>query len=429
VIRPLDPAERYYWFVEQMGAMNATILAELDCKLDQSELRSALRSVQLAHRLLNVGVAVVDGELHFVSSANEIPLEVRPIRRDQLADVVDAEIDRQFDFDASPLVRAIYLPLEDQPGSFIITVQHHVISDGLSVLGLIRELLRVVAGEPPAPVDTDVPIAIHDRFPVHLASPKAAVEVLRAIRDERKGVVVDELPFHDRHSLARRPRFHQLTIREPGISELAQRAKAAGSTVNGLIAATVLESAAALFDEPGDRYLTLTTPAELRSSAEPTVDRYYYGLVMGVLSSPYLVRAGDNPDLPRRISEHTRREVQRGEAHLFYRFARASAYSADDTGIRAFEEWFQNSTPDSIPVSNMGRIEDTGDPASLISLTAVLSASSNQLAFISVTTYRGELVINVNTDDGKLDARHRDAFVQGIADRLHAVDTTRRRSP
>ena len=415
MIRPLDPAERYYWFVEQMAAMNAVAVAELDCRLDVDELRDALRKVQAAHRLLRVGVAHADGELSYVDSGNVIPLEVRPIRRDQVADVIDAEMDRQFDLDDAPLVRAIYLPLEDQPGSLVITAKHHVISDGLASLGIVREVLRVVAGETAGPVDTAMPIAIHDRFPPGLASPKAAIEVLRAIRDERKGVVVDELPFHDRHSSVRRSRFHQLTIREPGISELAQRTKAAGSTVNGVIAAAVLESAAALFDEPGDRYLTLTTPAELRSNAEPPIDRFYFGLVMGVLSSPYLVRPGDNPDLAQRISEHTRREVQRGEAHLFYRFARASAYSVDDSGIKAFEEWFQNSTPDSIPVSNMGRIDDTGDPEFVTSLTVLLSASSNQLAFTSVTTYRGELVININTDDGKLDAEHRDCFVRGIA--------------
>jgi hypothetical protein len=118
--------------------------------------------------------------------------------------------------------------------------------------------------------------------------------------------------------------------------------------------------------------------------------------------------------------------VQRGEAHLFYRFARATSYSVDESGIKAFHEWFENSTPDSVPVSNMGRIDDTGDPEFLTSLTVLLSASSNQLAFTSITTYRGELVININTDDGKLDASHRDAFVRGIAERLDAVDTTRR---
>lgn len=426
MIRPLDPAERYYWFVEQMAAMNAVSLAELDCKLDEQLLRTTLGRVQAAHRLLSVGVATVDGELSYVSTEHEIPLEVRAIRSGQLAAVIDAEMDRQFDLDSAPLARAIYLPLEDRPGSVIVTATHHTISDGLAALGIVRELLRVLAGEDPGPPDTDVPIAIHDRFPVQLRSPKAAVEVLRAMREERKGVEVDELSFHDRRSPKRRSRFHRLSIREPGINQLSQRAKAAGATLNGVIAGAVLESAAALFGEPGDRVITLTTPAELRSNAEPAVDRHYFGLVMGVLSSPYTVHPGNNPDLPRQISEQTRREVQRGEAHLFYRLARANAYSPDGSGITSFREWFENSTPDSVPVSNMGRIDDAGDPEFLASLTVLLSASSNQLAFTSITTYRGELVINVNTDDGKLAPHHREAFVRGIADRLGAVDTTPR---
>lgn len=406
--------------------MNAVDMAELDCQFAGDDLAAALRRVQAAHRLLSVGVALVDGELGYVASNNEIPLTTRRVRREQVAEVIDAEMDRSFDLDSSPLVRATYLLLDDEPGSVLLVATHHVISDGLASLGLVRQLLRVLAGEDPGPVDTAVPIAIHERFPAAIASPRAAVEVLRTIRDERKGVQIDDFPFHNRHSGVRRSRFHQLAVREQGVADLAKRAKAVGATVNGVIAAAVLEAIAALYDEPADRVILLSTPAELRSMAEPPVDRHYFGLAMGVLNSPYLVPAGGDPDLPRRISEQTRREVQRGEAHLFYRFSRAMAYSVDGKGIASFREWFENTVPDSIAVSNMGRIDATGDPEFLRSLTALLSASSNQLAFISVTTYRGELLINIDTDDGKVAPRHRDALVRGVAERLHAVETTRR---
>ncbi len=426
MVRVLDPAERYYWFVEHMAPMNAITIAELDCEINPDDLAVAFGKVQAAHRLLSVGIARLDGDLVFVSGRDEIPLTVRPIRRDELAWVVDAEMDSAFDLEKAPLARATYLPLVDGPGSVIVIATHHTISDALASIGFVREVVRAVAGQEPGPVDSEVPIAVHDRFPPELAAPRAAVDVLRAIRDERKGVEIDEFPFHDRHCSTRQSRFHQLAIREPAISELATHAKAAGGTVNGVIGAAVLESVAALYDDEADRVITLSSPAELRTRAHPPIDRHYFGLIMGMLSSPYRVSPSGNPDLPRQISEQIRREVQRGEAHLFYRFARANAYSVDAKGLAAFREWYENSTPDSVTLSNMGRIDDTGDPDYLRSVTAVLGASSNQVAFASVSTYRGELLININTDEGKLAPDPRDALIRGVAQRLGAVETTRR---
>jgi hypothetical protein len=420
-IRWLDPAERYYWFLEQLGPMNAVTVAELDSQPDPDELGEALRAVQAAHPLLRVGVEVVDGNPAFVEGPAGIPLTVSHVRREQLPAAFETEMDLQFDLRKAPLARTLYLPLDDDPGSVVITTTHHVVSDGLAVIGLMRELLRMLGGGPPGQTENDPPFALHDRFPAALASPKAAVAVLRAIRDERAGMSPAQFPFHDRRATGRRPRFHQLALTEPGIGELAARAKAHGATVNGMIAAAALQAASSLFGEDADRTIVLSTPADLRSLAEPPIDGGFFGVAVGLLSSPYVVRSGAESGLARQISEQTRREVQRGEAHLFYRLARASAHSADAKGVAAFRDWFEHSTPDSIAVSNMGRIDDAGDPSFVRSVTAVMSPSSNQVAFLSVSTYRGKLLINVMTDAAKLPPEYADALVDGVATRLGAT--------
>jgi hypothetical protein len=142
---------------------------------------------------------------------------------------------------------------------------------------------------------------------------------------------------------------------------------------------------------------------------------------VGLLCTPYLVHPSSDPDLGRRVSEQTRREVARGESHLFYRFARAGAFAATDDGIDQFADWMAT-TPQNIAVSNVGVIDHVGDPAWVRSLTVLLSPSPNQVAFVSVTTYRDRLVMNVMTDRAKLSEDVSEHLVEGIKTRSGARD-------
>jgi hypothetical protein len=131
------------------------------------------------------------------------------------------------------------------------------------------------------------------------------------------------------------------------------------------------------------------------------------------------VSGSTSETLPRHIGEQIRREVERGESHLFYRFARTAAYPPTDEGLAAFTKWV-DSTPQNVTVSSTGVQDDTGDPPWVRRISATMLPGPNQLAFAAVTTYRGEMVLNVSTDVAKLAPELADRFVDGLMARLGA---------
>jgi hypothetical protein len=139
-------------------------------------------------------------------------------------------------------------------------------------------------------------------------------------------------------------------------------------------------------------------------------------LAVGLLCTPYRVSEDAGVTLARAISEQTRREVARGESHLFYRFARAGAYAATDEEIASFACSIAAS-PQNAAVSNLGVVAERGDPPWVRSLSFALGPSPNQVAFVAATTYRGALVLQVVTDGARLADGPAEQLVRGIEER------------
>jgi hypothetical protein len=249
---------------------------------------------------------------------------------------------------------------------------------------------------------------------------------LAAIRAERKGQPPpDDLPFHDRHSRVTHARHDMLVIEGDDLAALLVKAKAAQATVTGYMDAAFLESVAALFDDDDDHWITLASATDLRPRVDPPLPHDDMQLAVGLVATPYLVSSEARATLARDIGEQIRREVERGESHLFYRFARTAAYPPTADGVEAFAKWV-DSTPQNVTLSSTGVQDDTGDPPWAHSITATMIPGPNQLAFTAVTTYRGKMILNVSTDVAKLPPELADRFVEGIVTRLggHVAQTT-----
>jgi hypothetical protein len=85
--------------------------------------------------------------------------------------------------------------------------------------------------------------------------------------------------------------------------------------------------------------------------------------------------------------------------------------------VDQFASWL-SAAPMNIGVSNPGVVASEHDPPWLRSLSLALGPSSNQLAFVVLTTYRDHLTVLVTTDDDKLPRPVADAFVAGLARRI-----------
>jgi hypothetical protein len=161
----------------------------------------------------------------------------------------------------------------------------------------------------------------------------------------------------------------------------------------------------------------LATTTDLRGRMEPPLPENGICVAVGLLPTPYLVPAVSDPGLPGRISEQTRREVARGESHLFYTIMRAASFAASPEGTAKFAEWVAT-TPQNVTISNVGVIDATGDPDWVRAVGVHLGTSSNQVAFLVLTTYRGHLTITSQTDRHKLTPDLIERFVDGVKERL-----------
>ena len=213
---------------------------------------------------------------------------------------------------------------------------HHVFLDGSSGMNLMRQFARALDGDETALAPSDeVPAALHSRFTPEVASPRAAVDVLGAVRAERAGQPAPAVfPFHDRHAQTTIPRHDLLVVSGDALEALLARAKAAGATVTGMVDAAFLESAADLFDDDEPRWICLASATDLRHRVEPPLPFDDMQLAIGMVATPYLVSGATHDTLPRDIADQIAREVARGESHLFYRFAPHRDLPADGRGAR-----------------------------------------------------------------------------------------------
>jgi hypothetical protein len=420
VLRVLDPAERYFWLLDYLERMNVVAIARLDRPLSPVELAAALRAVRQRHAMLRARIDVVGADPVLVEAPGAIPLTVLPPGADRQTPVT-ALLDLPFAPAPSPLARCVLMPLDGGERSVVALALHHALADGRGAVTVVQEALRCVDGDeaalgsPPA----GAPPPLHDRFPASLGAPRAAVDVLGAIRAERDGRVPNAFPCHGRDATARTSRLDCLVLEPDRLDQLVAAAHGEGATVQGALAAAVLQAGATLLAGTGEPTLCLATPTDLRRRAEPPLPDGEVMLAIGLLCTPYLVSSDAGTTLARAISEQTRREVARGESHLFYRFARAGAYAATDEGIASFARSIAAS-PQNAAVSNLGVVADRGDPPWVRSLSFALGPSPNQVAFVAATTYRGALVLQVVTDGARLADGPAERLVRGIEERTGA---------
>jgi hypothetical protein len=420
VLRALDPAEKYFWLIWLLNGMSGVFYAYADRTFEEDELKNALAAIARRHPLLRAQIEVVDGDYAFVEVEGDIQITVLPMAPDDPIPIAELQLWPQPQ-PPHPLMHCLYMPVTGEDRSVLILLMHHVYLDGSSGLYLMRQFVRALDGvEVDLGSSDEVPPPLHSRFPPEVASARGAANVLAAIRAEREGwPPPDNMPFHHRDVEATYPRHDMLVVSGDEFAALRAEAKVAGATVTGYIDAAFLESAAALFDDDAPHWICLASATDLRPRVEPPLPFDDMYLAIGMLCTPYLVSASTRDTLASDIGEQIRREVDRGESHLFYRFSRTATYAPDADGLAAFVKWV-DSTPQNVTVSSTGVQDATGDPPWVHRITATMVPGPNQLAFTSVTTYKGEMVLNVSMDVAKLSPEVADRFIEGLMTRLGA---------
>lgn len=160
----LSDAERRLWFVDQIAKddpfYNMPLAARLKGRLDRKSLQSAISQLVTRHESLRTTYHLDDGE-----PSREIHESVTiPCTWSDLSSSrdVEAELQRRmrvaartpFDLENGPLLRIDVYELSDNE-HVILLVMHHIISDGWSMIVMLRELTlayEMVGSLPPLPI-------------------------------------------------------------------------------------------------------------------------------------------------------------------------------------------------------------------------------------------------------------------------------------
>ncbi|MGZ3460175.1 MAG: non-ribosomal peptide synthetase, partial [Archangium sp.] len=160
---PLSFAQQRLWFIDQLdpnsSAFNIPTAVRLRGELDRPAMERSLNELIRRHEALRTTFAAEEGRpFQVISPASPLPLAVSDLqqvpeaeRETRMQRVVAEEAQRPFELTAGPLLRALLLQLGSREHVLLLTM-HHIISDGGSMVVLIRELAALYeafsAGQP-----------------------------------------------------------------------------------------------------------------------------------------------------------------------------------------------------------------------------------------------------------------------------------------
>lgn len=411
--------------------MNFVVFAEINCVFPTEALTASLRYVVNENALLCL--ALVPDEthrLHFETINDSLHCEVHSAAPASDLQGLESELNRSFPCHEW-LWRAHAFPFSDGPGMRLALTFQHSLADGRTGINLLSEWLNRLLNSPSGNHETLADTAqsgtplnpgLHDLFPPRFQwenQPEAAAQLARQRRDEFKAHTPPSFPdYFCRGQRPRLPAIRPLVLSAEQTQTLLHRCRQAGCTLHGLIAAVQLLALHEVADSDPSLNLrlthSLTTPADLRPSLthEGGTGQTLNGLYISMLSLNVPIDTDTDPfELARHITQTTRQQLERGDGHLLYHLYQPLNFTADEASVAQFSQQVEKAHPNSL-ISNLGRLETlTNDTDSAVQRMAfALCPMPSQLLFNAVTTYQGQLVMNLNFDLG----RTPDATAQAI---------------
>jgi NRPS condensation-like uncharacterized protein len=253
VRRPLGALEKLFRLADRNRPMHFVIAAEVDGSTQITQWQDALDRVCRQSALIWSRI-VLDkrGEPVFEPVPHgSIPLHVVENAMPEGTTHVARQLDQTFNTSRGPLLRAALLHGVNR--SVIVLCVHHSIADGLALSFLMRDVLRVFAGES-----------------VRLSAETASIEDLVA---SQRGA--SALPQAEATQAARAPMpYPQLDGSTPLVEAarltrkttrcLRERARIERSTLHGALCAALTAAAATLASDWSDVPLRVLTPIDVR---------------------------------------------------------------------------------------------------------------------------------------------------------------------
>lgn len=389
--RPLDPAERYYALLDRSWTTGIAAYAELSRRFTPAEVDAAWAQTSSAR------LAIVDDRLGLE------PCSPGPVRHITAATVDEVALEAFLSPFAAgeALTRCVHVELPAGRSAVLIHT-HHALTDGYGSASAVRDLCRILDGHPPAGAllgDRTVMAGLAEghRFSTDR---RAMIDLMRTLKAEQTALgSLDSLAWHTPRATDRRLNYRTVTLSAEESRALVAGVRAHGATMNGALGAASLRVVHGLCGTPGQHVHQLTTTADMRSRQDPPVTDGYDGMYAALVSAPFAV-GGERPfeDLSSAVAERMRTGIERGEGSLFLHAASMGLGPDDDKATERVRQQLL-AAPQTVMMSNVGVIDDTGDPEWVDFVTCMMVATPNQAWFIAALTYRGRLRLAISLDE------------------------------
>jgi NRPS condensation-like uncharacterized protein len=422
ILRPLDPGEAFFFMTDKVSCMNFVVIAERQGTLVPERIVAALAVAQAENDLLRVRILWDEehGLCFAAGSGTPVPFEAGEFQSNSWQNAITAELSRPFADGANPLLRCLYLQSADATRSVLALCFHHSIADGRAGVELLRRLLELIAldAAAPAPSDTRPQRTLYESFPARFRwseHPDAAEALMDAtMADYKRHGPLTPTPTLSATAQTREPQLIQLRLSTDQTRRLALRCREHRTSVHGALCAAQLIAQQRLGAGPAN--LFLSCPIDMRPHLHPVPPVTPIAFHVSIVSSPFPVAADtDLWQLARDIMDHTRRQLDRGEGHLFF-----SMYGLEEQPIlpdrlKRFTKTVLSSWQNTM-VSNVGTIKPVAADPQVERISFALCPMPYQAIFNAASSYGDQLILNLGYDAARLSP----TLAQQIADNMHA---------
>jgi hypothetical protein len=339
-LRALGLRERCLHRYSERNPLIFTMVAEFDAALDAHLVIDALDAVQRRHPLLSAHIED-DPEtglgFYQANPAASIGLTFLCDADQAWQAIAAQELTRPFDSAAAPLVRAT-LVTQGQSSALLLTFDH-VISDGISAVLVLNDLVAALNGQPLAALplpDSLEELATRRLGAVHITAMSTDVG------DPRMGVPTSIRPFD-----ASPPYLHRIALGRDATARLHERCREERTTVHAAIVAAASRARSAVC---GDEFVRTYTPINARDLVDQGA-----GCCLSIsFACTGMPPADGNSFWDQARQTGDRLKMARSAAGLMLGSAVIEEYFSIDADCGAAEHFLRTVLPFELTVTNLG---------------------------------------------------------------------------
>ncbi|TAF07043.1 MAG: hypothetical protein EAZ77_10970 [Nostocales cyanobacterium] len=319
ISRKLGLVENLFEILHDLGAMIDVNVARISGVLTPDILRQALDFVQKRHPMLQVHIVELADGVYFQSEGTtKIPLRViEKQHENHCLEIAEEELHQKFSRGVEPLCRVTFLRSpKSNDMSEIIATFHHAITDGMSCMHFIHELLLYCHQIAEASLISEavtMPLLppIENLVDRNLICKSINEEISQAAGNEiiKPKLIIEE----DSSANECRTRLIFKSLTNENTSNLINRCKQEETTVHGALCAAMLFAVAKCFDIDESINLLCGSNVSLRKYCNIEIKDNYIGCLISLLVIMHTLHGNTNFwDLARECKSKLSQAIDRG---------------------------------------------------------------------------------------------------------------------